>query len=180
MEIYACKEVDYKRVRQKRAKTASRQAKGRRGHPMGRPSLPAYTNTNLKLNNLDEIEEFIQPNRECFKWLPDLVDALVAIFKCTICLNVKPPNGIKFAGCCIHLVVSVEWADEWFQSSSLRAHCHNVDGRSIGKRLRCFKSLVKGLLQPPALSPKRKNLVNSSSKSMTLSFSMLTSALFIG
>ena len=115
MKVYACREIEYERVKLKRSKIASRQGKGKRGLAVdSRPSLADHNNTSLILDKLDEIEESIQRNTKCCKRLHDLDSALAATFKCTICLNVMPPHGIVFAGCCDRFVACVECTEEWY------------------------------------------------------------------
>ena len=53
MKVYACREIEYERVKLKHSKIASRQGKGKRG-------LADHNNTSLILDKLDEIEESIQ------------------------------------------------------------------------------------------------------------------------
>ena len=142
MKIYACREVEYERVKQKRAKTATRQSKGKRVHSTERSSLAENTNANLILDKLDDIEEFMQRNTKCCKRLHDLERALASTFKCTICLNIMPPDGVEYAGCCDRLVACVECAEEWYQSSSSCPHCRNEEGRSKRKRARGLESVL--------------------------------------
>ena len=142
MKLYACREIEYERVKVKRAKIASRQGKGKRGLHVDRPSLADHNNTSLILDKLDEIEESVQRNTKCCKRLHDLDIALAATFKCTICLNIMPPHGIEFAGCCDRLVACVECAEEWYRNSSSCPHCRDEDGISKRKRARGFESLV--------------------------------------
>ena len=59
MKIYACREVEYERMKQKRAKMTSRESKGKRGRCNDAPSLAEYSNTNLILDKLDDIEDHI-------------------------------------------------------------------------------------------------------------------------
>lgn len=114
MKIYACRELEYERIKLKRAKAASRQGKNKRGHSAERPSLAEYSNTSLILDMFDEMEDSIQRNSKCCKRLHQLDTALAATFKCTICLHVTNPEGIVYAGCCDRLVVCTECADEWY------------------------------------------------------------------
>ncbi|XP_078346886.1 uncharacterized protein LOC144632162 [Oculina patagonica] len=144
MKIYACREVEFERIKLKKAKAASRQGK-KRGHSADRPSsLAEYTNTNLILEKLDEIEEAMQRNQGsgCCKRLHDLDSALTATFKCTICLNVMSPQGIVYAGCCDRLVACTECADEWYANSTACPHCRDEEGRTKRKRARGFETLV--------------------------------------
>ena len=143
MKVYACREIEYERVKLKRSKIASRLGKGKRGLAVdSRPSLADHNNTSLILDKLDEIEESIQRNTKCCKRLHDLDSALAATFKCTIWLNVMPPHGIVFAGCCDRLVACVECAEEWYRNSSSCPHCRDEDGVNKRKRARGFESLV--------------------------------------
>lgn len=143
MKVYACREIEYERVKLKRSKIASRLGKGKRGLAVdSRPSLADHNNTSLILDKLDDIEESIQRNTKCCKRLHDLDSALAATFKCTICLNVMPPHGIVFAGCCDRLVACVECAEEWYRNSSSCPHCRDEDGVNKRKPARGFESLV--------------------------------------
>ena len=70
MKVYACREIEYERVKLKRSKIASRQGKGKRVLAVdSRPSLADHNNTSLILDKLDEIEESIQRNTKCCKVL---------------------------------------------------------------------------------------------------------------
>ena len=143
MKVYACREIQYERVKLKRSKIASRQGKVEGGLAVdSRPSLADHNNTSLILDKLDDIEESIQRNTKCCKRLHDLDSALTATFKCTICLNVMPPHGIVFAGCCDRLVACVECAEEWYRNSSSCPHCRDEDGVNKRKRARGFQNLV--------------------------------------
>ena len=143
MKVYACREIEYERVKLKRSKIARRQGKGKRGLAVdSRPSLADHNNTSLILDKLDDIEESIQRNTKCCKRLHDLDSALAATFKCTICLNVMPPHGIVFTGCCDRLVACVECAEEWYRNSSSCPHCRDEDGVNKRKWARGFESLV--------------------------------------
>ena len=143
MKVYACREIQYERVKLKRSKIANRQGKVEGGLAVdSRPSLADHNNTSLILDKLDEIEESIQRNTKCCKRLHDLDSTLAATFKCTICLNVMPPHGIVFAGCCDRLVACVECAEEWYRNSSSCPHCRDEDGVNKRKRARGFQNLV--------------------------------------
>ena len=142
MKIYACRELEYERIKLKRAKAATRQGKNKRGHSAERPSLAEYSNTSLILDKLDEMEDSIQRNSKCCKRLHQLDTALAATFKCTICLHVMNPEGIVYAGCCDRLVACTECADEWYTNSTACPFCRNEEGRSKRKRARGFESLV--------------------------------------
>ena len=132
----------------KRSKIASRRGKEKRGLALdSRPSLADHNNTSLILDKLDEIEEPIQLNTKCSKRLHGLDSALVATFKCTICLNVMPSHGIVFAGCCDRLVACVECTEEWYRNSSSCSHCRDEDGVNKRKRARGFESLVNLIVQ---------------------------------
>ena len=93
MKVYAV-EVEYEQIKMK-AKTANRLAKSKRGCSS---SIAEYTTNNLILDKLDDIESSIEQNAKCCKRLHDLDRALVATFKCTICLNTMPVLGIEYAG----------------------------------------------------------------------------------
>ena len=137
MKVYACREIEYERVKLKRSKIATRKGKGERGLAVdSRPSIADQNNTSLIFDKLDEIEESIQRNTKCCKSLLHLDSALAATFKCTICLNVMPPHGIVFAGCCDRLVLCVECAEEWYRNSSSCPYCRDEDGVSKRKRAR--------------------------------------------
>ena len=143
MKIYAVKEVDYERAKIKKEKNANRLAKRKRSYSSERSSIAEYTNSNLILDKLDEIEGSIERNAKCCKRLHDLDRALVATFKCTICLNTMPAQGIEYASCCDRLVACIECADEWYRNSSSCPHCRDEDGRNKRRRARGFESLVE-------------------------------------
>ena len=140
MKVYAVKEVEYERIKIKKAKTANRLAKSKRGYSS---SIAEYTNNNLILDKLDEIEGSIERNAKCCKRLHDLDRALVAAFKCTICLNTTPAQRIEYAGCCDRLVACVDCADEWYRNTASCPHCRDEDGRNKRRRARGFKSVVE-------------------------------------
>ena len=143
MKIYAVKEVDYERVKIKKAKSANRLAKRYRGYSSERLSIAEYTNSSLILNKLDEIEDSIERNTKCYKRLHDLDRTLLALFKGTICLNTTYAQGIEYAGCCDHLIACVECADKWHRNSSSYLHCRDDDGRNKRRRTSGFESLVE-------------------------------------
>ena len=62
MKIYACLAVEQERMKQERAKMMSRELKGKRGRFNNVPSLVEFSNTNLILDKLDDIEDHIEHN----------------------------------------------------------------------------------------------------------------------
>ena len=62
--------------------------KRKRGRFTNAPSLAEYSNINLILDKLDDMEDHIQRHTNCCKRLHDLEKALATAFKCTICLNI--------------------------------------------------------------------------------------------
>ena len=140
MKIYACREVEYERMKQKRSKIAARQAKGKRGRSTERPSLA--DNSSLILEKLDDMEDYMQRNAKCCKKLHDLERALASTFKCTICLNIFPPDGVEFAGCCQRLVACVECAEEWYRGSNSCPLCRSEDGHTKRQRARGLESVI--------------------------------------
>ena len=109
MTIYAYRELEYERVKEKRV---AGQAKRKQGRSTESPSLA--DNSSLILEKLDDMEDYMQCNPKCCKKLHDLEKVLATTFKCTICLNIFHPEGIEFVGSCQHLVACVECAEEWY------------------------------------------------------------------
>lgn len=142
MKIYAAKEIDYKKVKLKKAKMLNRQGKGKRPHSGDRPSLFENSNTSIILDKLDELHEDIERNSRCCKRLKDLDRALLATFKCTICLNVMSAESIKFQICCNRLVACGKCAEEWYATNSTCPHCRDEEGRVKRKKGRGFERLV--------------------------------------
>lgn len=147
MKIYACRKVEYERMKQKRAKMTSRDVKGKRGRFTNAPSLAEYSNINLILDKLDDMEDHIQRHTNCCNRLHDLEKALATAFKCTICLNIFPPDGVEFAGCGQRLVACVECAEEWYQGSNSCPLCRSEEGGSKRQRARGFEGVLN-LIEP--------------------------------
>ena len=147
VKIYACREVEYERMKQKRTKMTSRESKEKRGRFSNAPSFAEYSNTNLILDKLDDIEDHFQRNAKCCKRLHELGRALATTFKCTICLNIFPPDGVEFEGCCQRLAAGVECAEEWYRGSSSCPLCRSEEGSNKRQRARGFEGILN-LVEP--------------------------------
>lgn len=146
MKIYAAKEIEYEKVKLKKTRMLTRQGKGKRAHCSDRPSLTENSNTSILLDKLDEIQEDLHRYSKCCKRLHDLDRALLATFKCAICLNIMNAHSLVFQVCCNRLVACGECADEWYATSPTCPHCRDEEGRTKRKRTRGFGSLV-GLIE---------------------------------